>query len=78
MANMDEVRMRQGAQTADLWLHEVVRSIDEVFGEGYARDNPQVVAAMLAASVSDFRTTMLTASIDRLADAIHTGLSNMG
>ena len=76
MGNMDDVRMRQGAQTADLWLHEVVKSIDEVFG--YARSNPQVVAAMLAASASDFRTTMLTASIDRLADAIHTGLSNLG
>ena len=78
MGNMDDVRMRQGAQTADLWLHEVVKSIDEVFGEGYARSNPQVVAAMLAASASVFRTTMLTASIDRLADAIHTGLSNLG
>lgn len=78
MENMDDVRMRQGAETADLWLRKVVRSVDEVFGEGYARANPQVVAAMLAASASDFRTTTLTASIDRLADAIHTGLANLG
>ncbi len=78
MANMDDERMRQGADTADVWLRSVVRSIDEVFGDGHARANPELVAAMLAASASDFRTTMLTASVDRLADAIHSGLSNMG
>lgn len=78
MSNMDDMRMRQGPETADLWLREVVKSIDRVFGDGYARDNPQLVAGMLAASSSDFRTTMLTASMDRLADAIHTGLGNLG
>jgi hypothetical protein len=78
MENMDDVRMRQGADTADLWLRQVVRSLDDVFGEGYARATPEVVAAMLAAAASDFRTTNLSGSIDRLADAVHSGLSNMG
>lgn len=72
----EAMRMRQGAETAEYWLRRVVRSIDEELGDGYAKANPEVVAAMLAAASSDFRTTSWQASVDRLADAIHSGLSN--
>lgn len=70
--------MNQAADTAGTYLAKVVRELDEQFGSGYAKSNPVVVAAMLQACTADFAACMLSNSIDRLADAVHTGLSNMG
>ena len=70
MDNIDKLRMQQGADTADVWLRAVVASIDDVFGAGYASSNPALVAAMLAASASDFRTTSWSAALDRLTEAV--------
>jgi hypothetical protein len=75
--NPDEMRMRQGAETAEYWLRRAVRSIDDELGDGYAKANPEVVAAMLAAASSDFRTTTWQASVENLAEALHLGLSNI-
>ncbi len=70
--------MRQASMTADTYLREVVKSIDERFGDGFAKSNPVLMSAMLQACSADFAATMLSNSLDRVADAIHTGLSNMG
>lgn len=69
--------MRQAPMTADLYLRKAVQSIDEVFGAGYAKEHPEIVAAFMQACTVDFATVMASNSVDRLADAIHTGLSNM-
>jgi len=69
--------MRQAPDTAELYLRKVVASIDDVFGAGHAKANPALVAAMVQACTADFGAVMLSNSVDRLSDAIHTGLSNM-
>jgi hypothetical protein len=69
--------MRQASMTADTYLREVVKSIDEQFGAGFAKANPAVVAAMLQACTGDFAACMVSNSLDRLGEAIHSGLSNM-
>lgn len=70
--------MRQAPMTVDLYLRKAVESIDEVFGAGYAKANPAVVAAFMQACSWDFATTMGSNSVDRLADAINAGLANLG
>ena len=77
MAADADTLMRQAPATADLYLRQVVTSIDDVFGDGYAKANPALVAAMVQACTVDFGAVMLSNSVDRLSDAIHTGLSNM-
>lgn len=74
----DKQLMEQGADTAHTWLRKAIESIDDLMGEGAAKANPALVAAMLQASAADFATIKVSESIDRLADAVHTGLSNMG
>ena len=70
--------MRQAPMTVDLYLRKAVESIDEVFGAGYAKAHPEVVAAFMQACSWDFATTMGSNSVDRLADAINAGLANLG
>lgn len=74
VANADTL-MRQAPQTAEGYLKQVVLSIDERFGDGYAKANPVVVAAMLQACTADFAACMVSNSLDRVADAIHSGPS---
>ncbi len=66
--------MRQAPETAEGYLTQVVRSIDERFGEGYAKANPVVVAAMLQTCTADFAACMVSNALDRIADAISAGL----
>ncbi len=69
--------MNQAPMTADKYLLDCIRSIDEALGDGYAKAHPEVLAAMLRACSFDFATCMTSNSLDRIADAIHSGLSNM-
>lgn len=70
--------MEQAPMTADRYLSDVVKSIDERFGDGFAKANPVLVAAMLKACTADFGACMISNSLDRLADAVNAGLSNLG
>lgn len=68
--------MRQAPMTAELYLRNAVASIDQVFGVGYAKANPAVVAAFLQTCAMDFATVMGSNAVDRLTDAISTGLAS--
>ena len=39
------------------------REIDEEFGEGYAKEHPELVAAFMQVAAMDFATAMLTKAI---------------
>jgi hypothetical protein len=78
MAADADTLMRQASDTADTYLRAVIKSIDAQFGQGFAQSNPALVASMLQACTADFAACMLSNSLDRVADALHSGLSNMG
>lgn len=70
--------MRQAPQTAALYLRDAVESIDGMFGEGYAKANPPLVAAFLAACSADFSACMVSNAISSLGDCVYAGLSSRG
>lgn len=45
--------MVQAADTAEYWMHRAIETIDRTFGEGYAKDNPELVAGFMKAAATD-------------------------
>ncbi|EGQ7810862.1 hypothetical protein I6Y99_004930 [Vibrio parahaemolyticus] len=68
-----ETLMKQAGYTADFWLKQAIDSIDEAFGKGYAKDNPELVAGFLVAASNDQIAAYLKGigdDIDSLANAL--------
>lgn len=53
-----ETLMRQAAHTAEYYLDRAVEALDQKFGKGYARANPQLVTAFLQICDHDFELGM--------------------
>ena len=62
--------MRQAPMTAQVYLTEAVRCIDEQFGKGYAKEHPDLVSAFMNVCGQDFTTAILGKSVEHLADAV--------
>lgn len=76
--NPDKDLALNAPNTVDHWLRDSIKNIDEQFGAGYAKAHPELLAAMLAASASDFQTCILAARLERLTEALAEGLSRPG
>lgn len=48
-----EIFMEQAGDTAEYWLRKAVDSIDEIFGDGYAKKNPELVSGFMIAASND-------------------------
>lgn len=55
--------LRQSSMTAGQWLDDAVRELDKKFGEGYAKENPQLVAAFMNVAALDFTTSVRVIAI---------------
>lgn len=53
METLEGLAMRQGADTADLYLRRAVASIDDVLGEGYAAKHPELIAVFMQVAHAD-------------------------
>lgn len=66
--------MRQASMTAHDYLHAVIKSIDDAFGEGYAKSTPELIAAFMQVAARDFHTAITTQAIQdgvgRISEAI--------
>jgi hypothetical protein len=66
----------QSSSTASKYAYDARNAIDNVFGEGYAAKNPELVAAFMRTAAYDFRTTVVMAQfgefIDRLGEELGT------
>lgn len=72
-----ETLLRQASMTAADYLRAAVRELDSVFGEGYAQQHPELVAAFMRTAAQDYHTAVsasvqqdLVDALDRVADAI--------
>jgi hypothetical protein len=54
-----ECLMEQGAITAYTWMRQAVKDIDRMFGDGYAKEHPELISGYIKA-----------ASIDQLSSVI--------
>lgn len=65
-----ETLMRQAPMTIEVYLLEAVKIIDEQFGSGYAKKNPELVGSFIQACASDFQAGFLGGEIEKLAELI--------
>lgn len=68
--------MRQARDTAEAYFNQAVRIIDEKFGEGYAKEHPELITGYMDTAAQDYNTGMmrqgfnhLSNDLDRLASA---------
>lgn len=65
-----ETLMRQAPMTAALYMHEAKKEIDALFGDGYAAENPTLVAGFIQAAATDLLASSVGLSSQKLRDAI--------
>ncbi|WP_041053881.1 hypothetical protein [Vibrio owensii] len=54
----NEILQSQSMENATTYLTKAKAEIDDLFGKGYAKANPQLVAAYLTAASNEFLTTL--------------------
>jgi hypothetical protein len=62
--------MRQASMTAESYMNKAVDCIDQTFGDGYAKQHPDLVAAFMKVSSEDFSIGVLGAVIQDASDQI--------
>lgn len=63
--------------TAHEHLLQCRKILDEQFGEGYAEQNPQLLAAMIQASAQDFHSAMLIKHLELELGRIHEAIDQL-
>jgi hypothetical protein len=66
----DRTLRNMASATAHDFLVEALRNIDSELGQGYAKANPVLVAAMLQASAAALHASQLSVRLDDLADTV--------
>jgi hypothetical protein len=69
--------MRQAPDTVALYLERAVNMIDGVFGKGYAKEHPELVAAFLQACQGDYMTSVFGKVFGNALDGIATELGGI-
>lgn len=62
--------LRQAGATAETYLADAIRAIDNAFGDNFARDHPRIVAAFMKTAARDYHTAIMKAGLDNIAQAI--------
>ncbi len=62
--------MSQAPETIGVYLRQADNWINRVFGEGYAKRNPQLVAAFISAAASDFNTALVCKTIEECVERV--------
>lgn len=55
--------LRQASMTADVYLRRADQYIDRLFGNGFARANPELVAAFMQAAAIDLGSAIVARAI---------------
>ena len=61
-------RMRQAPMTMEYYMFESIKFIDQQFGEGYAKENPVLLAAFITGSATDFVGGMLHNTLENVLE----------
>lgn len=58
-----EQAMKQAITTTDKYLCSGIKTIDDMFGDGYAENNPTLLSAYLHTCVKDFEVTVASGCV---------------
>jgi hypothetical protein len=62
-----ETLMRQAPMTAEVYLMEAVECIDKQLGEGFAKNNPELIGDFIKTCAIDYHAGVLSKVIEELA-----------
>jgi hypothetical protein len=62
--------VEQAGATIGQYLHQAINEIDRALGAGYAKKNPELIAACVSAQTLDFNSVALTSALYAISDAI--------
>ncbi|WP_143540151.1 hypothetical protein [Rhodovulum sulfidophilum] len=63
----NETLMRQAPMTAEEYLHAAIDSIDKCFGEGFAKEHPELFSSFLNTCALDAHTSFVTRTLEKVA-----------
>jgi hypothetical protein len=63
--------------TAEEYMRKAVTAIDELFGEGYAKKNPQLVGAFMQTAADDYGAGAVSFALEDIANAIENAAGTM-
>jgi hypothetical protein len=69
--------LKQAGMTAHHYLFQAVKSIDQAFGEGYAKANPELVGVFIQTCAADFHSGWVTQEIASALKEIAVSLSQI-
>ena len=62
--------MVQAPDTVNFYLRLAIEHIEDNFGEGYAKEHPELLAGFIQACAADFHTGIQAKSLGAISDAI--------
>lgn len=62
--------MDQASMTAATYFRKAVETIDDQFGEGYAKAHPELVGAFMRTCTADFSACFTSDFLDKIATAL--------
>jgi hypothetical protein len=61
--------IREAPMTTNEYLSEAIKEIDNTFGEGYAKANPELVGAYISTCAIDVAAASITSALQDIAEA---------
>ena len=65
-----ETLMRQAGYTAEEYMRAAIKSIDEMLGAGYAKNNPELISAFMQTAALDYKAASDLAGCQKIAESI--------
>ena len=65
-----EKLMEQAIYTADEYMHSAVNLIDKMFGNGYAKEHPELISAFMQTAAKDYQAQNILKGLETVADKI--------
>ena len=63
ITNNWKILMEDGAVSASYYFHKAVSTIDSQFGQGYAKDHPELIGSFMSAASADCAAATIAKSI---------------
>lgn len=66
----DSQLMQQALDTATNYFNAAIRIIDDRFGDDFAKNHPELIAAFMRTAATDFHTSLQSRALDNLTDVL--------
>ncbi len=70
MNNIYDTLMRQAPMTIEEYMRDCKRILDDEFGDGFAKNNPELLGRMVQACATDYGASCIGQKITELAETL--------